>query len=225
MEFLKTVFGDRPLTFDEFVQAINAHNGNEANAQNMIKLANLAGGEYVGKGKYDALEASLTGKQSELDAANGMIADLRKNAKTSEEMQARFTAYDQQVQQLQAQLAEAKINGALKVALLAENCSDVDYVTYKLQANLREEGKNLELDENENIKGWNDLISGLKTQLPNQFTSGAGNRKVLGDNRLPTSDDRPVTVTKEQFAGMGYNERMKLKTENEQLFKKLASNT
>lgn len=224
MEFLRTVFGDKPLTFDEFVQAIDAHNGNEANAQSLIKLANLAGGEYVGKGKYEALEASLTGKQSELDAANGMIADLRKNAKNSEEMQAKFTAYDAQVQQLQAQMAEAKQKYALKFALLKEGCSDVDYVTYKLQSNLKDDGKVLELDENENIKGWNDLLSGLKTQLPNQFNSGAGSRKVLGDNRLPESDYRPVTVTKEQFAAMGYNDRLKLKTENEQLFRELTKN-
>lgn len=223
MEFLKEVLGED--LYAQVAEKINAHNGNEANKDKQIKIGNLGGGEYVGKGKYEALEASLTGKQTELDAANNLIEQFKKGAKGDEELQGKITAYDNQVKQLQAQLAEAKINGALKVALLAENCSDVDYVTYKLQANLREEGKNLELDENENIKGWNDLISGLKTQLPNQFNSGAGNRKVLGDNRLPKSNDRPVTVTREQFAGMGYNERMKLKTENEQLFKKLASNT
>ena len=31
MEFLKAIYGDKALTFDELVQAINAHNGNEAN--------------------------------------------------------------------------------------------------------------------------------------------------------------------------------------------------
>ena len=73
MDFLKAIFGDKPLTFDEFVQAVNAHNGNEANKENQIKIGNLGTGEYVGKGKYDALNELLTGKQTELDTANNLI--------------------------------------------------------------------------------------------------------------------------------------------------------
>jgi hypothetical protein len=40
---------------------------------------------------------------------------------------------------------------------------------------MKAEGKTIELDENENIKGWDELLSGLKTQLPGQFEkSGKG---------------------------------------------------
>ncbi len=225
MDFLKELFGGKPLTFEEFVQAINAHNGNEENKEKQIKLANLGSGEYVGKGKYDALNELLTGKQTELDTANGLIEQLKKGTKGNEELQGKITQYEATVTDLQKQLAETKIKAAVKVALLSEKALDVDYLTYKINEKYKTEGKTLELDEAENIKGWDDLISGLKTQFPTQFESTAGGgRKVLEGGKLPGSDGGSVTVTKEQFAKMGYNDRLKLKQENEQLFKQLTTN-
>ena len=54
---------------------------------------------------------------------------------------------------------------------------------------LKEKGEALELDENDNIKGWEDKLSGLKTQFPTFFESAGTNKmKVLGDNRLPEGD-------------------------------------
>ena len=91
---------------------------------------------------------------------------------------------------LQALLAETKIKSALKVALLSEKCSDIDYVTFCIEKKLKEQGKTLELDENENIKGWDDLLSGMKTQLPKQFET-ANNTKVE-PNPLKKGDGEKV---------------------------------
>lgn len=197
MEFLKGIFNDKALTFDDLVQAINAHNGNEANKDKQIKLANLGGGEYVGKGKYDSeiekLNNLLSGKSSELEKANGLIAELQKATKGNEEMQGKFTEYQNQVAQLQQQLQDVKIKSAVKVALLAEKANDIPYLSFKLDEKLKGEGKSLELDENENIKGWDDLLSGLKTQFPTQFDS-ASNPKV-DPNPLPTGDNRETAPT------------------------------
>ena len=71
MEFLKAILGDD--LYSQVEAAINSFNGNEANKANQVKLANLATGEYVGKGKYDALETQLNSKQTELDTANGLM--------------------------------------------------------------------------------------------------------------------------------------------------------
>ena len=76
MEFLKEIVGEE--LFNQFSEKINAHNGNEANKDKLIKLANLGTGEYVSKAKHDALQALLDGKTTELDTANGLIADLKK---------------------------------------------------------------------------------------------------------------------------------------------------
>ena len=224
MEFLRSIFGDRALSFEEFVQAIDAHNGNEANKAAQIKLGNLGSGEYVGKGKYDAIVEELTGVKGERDKANGLIEELKKGTKGNEELQNKINIYETvTIPEMQKKMQEIKINAALKVALLAEKAIDVGYLTYKVNENMRAEGKTLELDENENIKGVADLISALKTQHPTQFEA-SGTRKIVGDTKLPDGDKTPMTVTKEQFAKMGYNDRLKLKQENEPLFRQLAKN-
>lgn len=184
MEFLREILGDE--LFKQFETAINAWNGNEANKEKLVKLANLSTGEYVGKGKYDALNEQLTGKQSELDKANGLISELQKATKGNEDLQGKITAYETQVQQLQAELAESKLKSAIKVALLSEKAVDVDYLTFKLNEKLKEKGETLELDENDNIKGWDSQLAGLKTQFPNMFE--AGQKKKIDPNKLPEDD-------------------------------------
>ena len=73
MDFLKAIQGEE--LYAQVENAINAFNGNDANKDKQVKLANLGTGEYVGKGKYDSLQAQLTGKQTELDTANGLIEE------------------------------------------------------------------------------------------------------------------------------------------------------
>ena len=222
MEFLESVLGTE--LYARVAEKVNAHNGNEANKDKQIKLANLATGEYVGKGKYDALNELLTGKNAELDTANGLIAELKKGAKGNEELQSKITAYETEKAQLQQELQETKLKSAIKVALMSEKAVDVDYLTFKLNEKMKEKGETLELDENDNIKGWADKLSGLKTQFPTMFESaGSGNMQVLGDNRLPSGDNRQVTPTKEQFMSMSYEERVALKQSNEQLYKQLTN--
>lgn len=222
MDFLKSIFGEKAMTFDEFVQAINAHNGNDANKDNLIKLANLTSGEYVAKGKYDSLNDLLTGKQTELETANNLITELQKGTKGNEDLQSKITAYEQEKEQLQEQLQETKITSALKVALLSEKAVDVDYLTYKLKEKLKEKNEKLELDENDNIKGWNDMLSGLKVKFPSMFEgAGSGGMKILEPNKLP-EHNKDRTVTKEQFSKMTYEERVRLKQDNEQLYRNLS---
>lgn len=219
MEFLKAILGEE--LFKQLADKLNAYNGDEANKGKQIKLANLGGGEYVGKGKYDALQALLDGKTAELDTANGLIADLKKGTKDNEELQGKITSYEGQIQQLQEQLQETKIKSAIKVALLSEKALDVDYLSFKLESKMKEDGKKLELDDADNIKGWKDLISELKTQFPNQFEN-EGNRKFLDGSLPPTGGSG--TVTLEQFRKMGVAERSKLKAENEELYNQYKGN-
>ena len=197
MLFLKEILGEE--LFNQFSEKINAWNGNEANKEKLVKLANLSTGEYVSKLKFDDISQQLTGKQTELDTANGLIADLKKASKGNEELQGKITAYEEQVADLQAQLAETKLKSAIKVALLSEKAVDVDYLTFKLNEKLKEKGETLELDENDNIKGWGDRLNGLKTQCPNMLESGDGGNggyKLLGTDGLPKGDPNKSTEPK-----------------------------
>ena len=217
MEFLRTILGEE--LFAQVAEKINAHNGNEANKDKLVKLANLGSGEYVGKGKYDALNDLLTGKQTELDTANGLIADLKKASKGNEEMQGKISGYETQVQQLQAQLQETKVKAALKVALLSEKALDIDYLTFKVNEKLKEQGKSLELDENENIKGWDDIRDGLKTQFPKQFESAKGGGKVEAF-QLPETDQK-VSMTRADLMRKPYAERAAFAKDNPEAYKEI----
>lgn len=192
MEFLKEILGEE--LFNQFMEKINAHNGNEANKDKQIKLGNLGTGEYVSKLKYDDIVQQLSGKQTEIDTANGLIAELKKATKGDEALQGKVTAYETQVAELQKENAEIKVNSALKIALLTAKALDIPYMTFKVNEKLKEQGKALELDENENIKGWEEMLSGLKTQFPTQFEK-AGKTKVE-PNPLPDPDGGKGTEPK-----------------------------
>lgn len=205
METLKKALGEE--LFKQVEAAINAHNGADENKETQVKLANLAAGDYVGKGKYDALNDTLTGKQQELDTANKLIEDLRKATKGNEDAQGKIANYETQVQQLQQQLAETKVNAALKVALLSEKALDVDYLSYKLRTQLAAEDKKLELDDNDNLKGCADIIQALKTQFPAQFESTGKNK--VDENKLPGTDGGS-SLSRADIMRMPYADRAKL---------------
>lgn len=209
MEFLKAILGDE--LYKQFETAINAYNGKEENKEKPVKIGNLGSGEYVGKGKYDALQALLDGKTGELETANGLIAELKKGTKGDEDLQGKITAYEGEVQKLQEQLQETKIKSAIKVALLSEKALDIDYLTFKLETKLKDENKKIELDDNDNIKGWNDMLSGLKTQFPTQFEKSTS--KKIDENKLDEGDDGN-TLTRADILKKSYAERQKIYEEN-----------
>lgn len=217
MDLLKTILGDE--LFNQVTEKINAHNGDEANKENQLKLANLAKGEYVGKGKHDALQAMLDSKTGELDTANQLIADLKKGTKDNQDLQGKISTYETQVADLQAQLHETKINYAAQLAVRDAGGDDVEFLVWKLKA--LAEGK-LELDENDKIKGIDDLMTTLKTQSPAHFQTGENNLKVE-EIKLPDNNNNKPGVTQEQFNKMGYQSRLKLKQEQPEIYAELTN--
>ena len=219
MEFLKELLGED--LFKQIESKINEHNGNEANKDKQIKLGNLGSGEYVSKGKHDAeienLNTLLSGKTGELENALKLIEDFKKGAKGNEELQGKISAFETEKAELQKQLQETKIKAALKVALLSEKALDIDYLTFKVNEKMAEQGKTLELDENDNIKGWDDVLSGLKTQFPTQFESVKGGQ-IVDPQPLPGRTDPQPGITQEQFNKMGYQSRLKLKQEQPDVY-------
>ena len=181
MDFLKEILGEE--LFNQVAEKINAHNGNEANKEKQIKIANLGGGDYVSKAKHDALQALFDSKNQELTAANGLIEGFRKSEKGNEALQGKITEYESTISKLQNQLKQTQLDGEIKVALLAAKATDIDYLTYKLKA----VNDKLDLGEDGKIKGIDDMIKGLKTQFPNQFEKAGGGVQI-DDNPLQTGD-------------------------------------
>jgi hypothetical protein len=167
--------------------------------------------------RYGKLKTEHEGKLSELTEANNLIAELKKSTKGNEGLQQKITDYEGQVAQLQAELEQTKLESAIKVELLSAKAVDVDYLAFKL----KEKGE-LALDENGKIKGWDDKLAGLKTQFPNQF-EGAGGKKYE-EHKLPGTDEGDGGISKEAFAKMGYQDRLKLYNENPEVYKELSKN-
>lgn len=221
---LEELLKDSPDVLKAVTDAIAKVNEGEADKLKHVRFADLSEGGYVSKDKYTDLETDLDGKASELEKANGLIEELKKSTGKDAALQQKISEYETEIATLKEENKTLKTENALRFALAEAGAVDVDYLMFKA----KEKGE-IKLGEDGRIKGEADLISGLKTQLPAMFgaggsqqTKGDGNRKVL-ENNLP-GGNRDKTVTKEQFRAMGYNDRLKLKQENPELFRTLSKN-
>ncbi len=154
MDFLKRILGEE--LFNQMVEKINAHNSDETNKDNQIKIGNLGNGDYVEKNRYDNLQAKVTD-------AEKLLAESK------------------------AREMELKVKYAFDVAMLAEGVKkeNAELLAIALERKLKEQGETLELDDNGNIKGWNDKVSALKTQFPTMFESEKGGKKIFDEDHLP----------------------------------------
>lgn len=208
MDFLKEILGDE--LFKQVSEKLKAYNENPDNKDKQINIANITDGGYIPKQQFDSVTAENQTNTQKLTEANALIEQLKKSAKGDEALQTKISEYQTKVAQLETELAQAKINAAVKVGLMSANAVDVDYLTYKLG----EKGEKLELDEQGNIKGWNDKISALKTQFPTMFTGpsdGAfdGYRPIEKGTNPDTQ-----TLTRADILKKPYSERVKLFNEN-----------
>lgn len=217
MEFLKALYGEKALTYAQLEELINAHNGNEANKEKQIKIANLGTGEYVGKGKFDSAELEKNAKIKELEEAQKLIAEFKKTEKGNEALQTKITEYENQVKTLQDENAKLKVESAVKVALLEAKAKDIDYMTFKL----KEKGQ-VELDEQGKIKGWDNTIKELQTQYPEHFVGKQQN--IIDENKLPGGNPNPSGYTRKDILKMSYGERAKLFEENPEAYNQAMKN-
>lgn len=178
--------------------------------------------------RYPKMKTDFEGAVQERDAANATIAELKKAAKGQADMQAIITNHEGTIQKLTEQLAQEKLNAAIKVGLLSEKAVDVDYLTFKLNEKLKGDGEALTLDDNGNIKGWKDKVDGLRTQFPNMFEAANDGSNPDGYEVVPLplrkgsgGNDAP---TKESFRNMTYEQRVALKQQNETLYRQLRGN-
>lgn len=166
--------------------------------------------------RYGKLKTDFDGLTAQHNEATKLIEEMKKANKGNEDLQNKIVNYEQEVKNLQEELKQTKVEAAVKVALLEAKVTDIDYMTFKL----KEKGE-IELDENEKIKNWDDKIAGLKTQFPNHFEN-AGQKKI-DENKLKEGDDNRG-FSKNEILKKSYNERAKLYLENPEAFKETMQN-
>lgn len=158
--------------------------------------------------RYPKLKAdheSLTAQHGE---STKLIEQLKSGTKDNEALQGKVTSYENTIAQLQEQLKTTKIENAARLALVEAHCTDVDYALFKL----KEKGE-LELDEHDKIKGMDDKLAGLKTQLPAHFET-ATTQKQIDPHKLPDRKPDGGTMTKAEFLRKPYAERASFAKEN-----------
>lgn len=165
-------------------------------------------------GRYAKLKTNYDGLSAKHAEQETLIAQLQQNAAGNEALQGQIAERDATIQALQKENEKLRVEGAIKIGLLEAKASDVDYMTFKL----KEKGE-ISLDENGKIKGWEDMIAGLKTQFPQQFESSS--RRKVEENKLQTGEGEKNAVTKEEFEKMGYQARLDLYQNDPETYKEL----
>lgn len=175
--------------------------------------------------RYGKLKTDHEGVTKQLNEANATISELKKSTKGQEEAQQKITAYEQQVAQLNQQLADEKWRNRARLGLMQAGADDIDYVLYKLEESMTKEGKERKLTDADEIDGWADLLKNMQTQLPQRFAKSDDNEdeyQVLNPNKLKNGDGGNPNITKERFMSMSYEERMNLKQTNEKRYNELS---
>lgn len=144
MEFLKELFGENALTYEELAEALKSNKE--------IKLANLATGAYVGKEKFDALEVDRNGLKKQLDEANQQIEsfkelDIDGIKAAADEWKEKF---EKSEKDRETELSTLKFDHAIDAALSGTKAKDANILKSLLnkdELKLTEDGKVLGLDE------------------------------------------------------------------------------
>ena len=169
--------------------------------------------------RYGKLKTDHENLTAEHKKSTDLIAELQKATKGQEAVQGKITEYEATIKKLQDEAVQAKTESALKIGLLSAGAKadDIDYLIFKME---HDGDWKPELGDDGQVKGLEDKVKGLKTQFPNQFESSAS--KKIEEKKLDKSDTESK-VTKEDFAKMGYQAKLKLFNENPDLYNELTT--
>ncbi len=188
MEFLKELFGDNSLSFSQFSEALSAHPE--------IKLANLASGEFVAKGKYDAKETELNTANTTIKTLQDAVrkfdgVDIDKLKGEVENWKTKYTT-DIEALRLSAAVDAVIAKTGAKNPKLVKSCIDLSKV--KL--------------DGENVLGLNEQLETLKTSDGYLFgnTGSEGSSAGTGMAQGTSGEDLSKLSDEEYYAKI-YNKK------------------
>ena len=149
MEFLWELFGGGTLTYDQLAAKVT---------EKQMKLADLSGGAYVGKDKFDTLAEERNDYKRRLEEANGKLQGYDPDWKTKAE----------QAQQE----ADAKIKAMARTQALKEKTAGLKFSSDSARrAFLSDlEAKELPLEDGQ-VLGFDDFVEKYKKSDPGAFAS------------------------------------------------------
>lgn len=150
MDFLKALFGDSALTFDQLASAIQTHNSKAENKDKQIKIGNIGDGSYVSSDKFKA-------KETELATANTTIKNLQGEIKKWDgvDVETLRTAAANWETKYNQDTAKIRTDSAVEIALMKAKAKNP-----KAARALLDESK-IKLD-GDKVLGLDDQLEALK---------------------------------------------------------------
>lgn len=158
MDFLKELFGEDALNYEQFTKLLKDKD---------IKLANLKEGNYVAKDKFDTAIKQKEEVETLLSDRDKQLKELQKLE--PEKLQDRIKELEEMNKTEKAEsekrLHDYRVNSAIDLALTSEKAKN----TKAARALLDLDFEKAELDDDGTVKGLSDLIKGVKETAPYLF--------------------------------------------------------
>lgn len=205
MEFLKELFAE-PLSFEAFQKAVQ---------EKGIKLADLSTGKYADVDKLTKATNDLKTANETIKKMTDEIDTLKANNASAEEWKSKFEGLQEEINKEKEAAQAAAEDQALTDAIVAtfgDKKFTSDYVRNGIIADMKTE---IAKPENKG-KSYDAILEGLTKDKEGIFANPNPPGDMTGMGKVDTS-----SITKEQFAKMGYLERNKLYNENKELYNQL----
>lgn len=177
--------------------------------------------DFIPKSRFDEVNEAKKNAEALIVERDKQIEELKKSAGASDDLK-------KQIEQLQAdnkaaveakdaEIKQIKINNAVNTALISAGAKNVKAALALLNL------EKAELADDGTVKGLKEQIDALKTADDSKFLFNDGKPNIKGAKLAGGSGDpKNQTMTKEQFAKMGYKARVELYNTNKALYDELS---
>lgn len=141
MEFLKAILGDGYAAFEASVKAWNEK---AENKDKQVEIANIGGGDYVTKSRYDALETEKNGLAAQLQTATDSLKKfegIEDPAKLQGEITKLQGDLKTQKESYEGQIADMQFGAALEAAIIAAGGRSAKAIKALLDVDKSKSGK------------------------------------------------------------------------------------
>ena len=213
MDFLKALFDNGPLTYDQFVEAAKAAK---------LKIANLADGGYVSQAKYNddvnGLNQQVSQLNDQISKRDADMATLKQSLEAAQADAGKLSGVQQSLTELQTKYAQEKAQLETSMAkqryefAIRERANTLNFSSSAAKKAFIQEaiGKEFKQD-GETLLGYDDFVAKYKTDDPGAFvqeTPPADPKPTPPSITLPGKHDKP-TGAKHSLA-----ELMQMKNDN-----------
>lgn len=178
--------------------------------------------DFIPKSRFDEVNEARKNAESLLAERDKQIEGLKVSANASDDLKKQIEKLQADnkaaVEAKDAEIKKIKIDSAAHSALVGAGAKNLKAAIALLNMD------GAELSEDGTVKGLNEQIEALKTADDSKFLFAEPKPIIKGANPVGGSNN-PKTVTKEQFARMGYKERVELYNKDKALYDGLSAET